>query len=97
MMKRLSIYIGLALAACMSCFSISAIASGPGYYIARTMRSIGEMPMASIQKMELTLAHWRMQDQTITGNQLTDMRSASNGFVFNSIPVPGLMPEPLNT
>lgn len=97
MIRRLSCYIALALSACISAFSVSAIAAGPGYYIARSVAYISQFPVASMQRLELTLAEWRIRSQDILGIQVTDMRSASNGFVFNSVPSPGLAAERSNT
>lgn len=98
-MKRISTYIGLAFAACLACFSMGVMAEpvASGYAYARTMLSMSEPQGVSMQRLELTLAQWRSQAQSGNALSRSDMRAASNGFVFNGLPVLTAAPEYSNT
>ncbi|WP_199885159.1 hypothetical protein, partial [Pseudomonas bohemica] len=64
-MKRLTMYLGFALAACLSCFSLIALAD-PVTSAYHMVRSMGEPQGVSFRRLELTLTAWR------TGGQSTD-------------------------
>ena len=72
-MRMSRYFIGLALAV-LSCFSgaYAFAEERPVSYMVRAFDGIGEMPAASMARMELTLASWR------TGSQSTDEPVASN-------------------
>lgn len=91
MIRRLSCYIVLALSAGLAAFSVAAMASGPGFYLAKTVRAFGDMQAASMQKLNLTLAQWRTQGQDTVTISISGMRHQSNGFVFNSVKMPDVM------
>jgi len=93
MIRRLTSYIAIALSACLAGFSMSAIAAGPGYYLAKTVTAFDEFQAVSMQKLNLTLAQWRSQGQDTITIGISGMRTQSNGFVFNSVKVPDVMPR----
>jgi hypothetical protein len=82
-MRGLSIYLGLALAACLSCFSISAfaepIASAYHAYIA-----VGDSQGVALTRMELTLVQWRTQSQSGDESLKSNLRVSSNHFVMTT-------------
>lgn len=98
-MKRMFSYLGMALAACLSCFSIGAMADplASSYSVARLVLSVSEPQGVALQRLQLTLAQWRSQTQSGTDSNRSDMRAASNGFVFNGLPVQHAITEPALT
>ncbi|WP_339496917.1 MULTISPECIES: hypothetical protein [unclassified Pseudomonas] len=98
-MKRMSAYLGLALAACLSCFSMSAFAEpiASAYHAAnRIAYVIGEPQGVAMQRLELTLAMWRTGSQATDESLASNLRASSNHFVMASAkPAPdgvGLVP-----
>lgn len=94
-MKRLAAYLGLALAACLSCFSMSAFAE-PLASAYRTAYVVTEPQGVALQRLELTLAMWRTGSQSSDEGLKTNLRATSNHFVMTSAkPLPesdGLSP-----
>ena len=86
-MKRLTMYLGFALAACLSCFSMAVLAE-PMAYAYRTAVALAELPGASLKRMELTLAMWRTGSSTPDESLKSNLRASSNHFVMTSA-VPG--------
>ena len=83
MMKRLTSYLGLALAACLSCFSVSVLAE-PVAYAYRAAVALAELPGAGLRRMELTLAMWRTGSSTTDESLKSNLRASSNHFVMTS-------------
>ncbi|QLG93540.1 hypothetical protein HZF02_16935 [Pseudomonas yamanorum] len=86
-MKRLSAYLGLALAACLSCFSLSAFAEPlTSAYRTAYVASYGatEPQGVAMQRLELTLAMWRTGSQPSNEGLKTNLRASSNHFVMTS-------------
>lgn len=86
-MKRMSAYLGLALAACLSCFSLSAFAEpiASVYQAARRMAHvIGEPQGVAMQRLELTLAMWRTGSHATDESLASNLRASSNHFVMAS-------------
>ena len=86
-MKRMSAYLGLALAACLSCFSLSAFAEpiSSAYQTAHRMAfATGEPQGVAMQRLELTLAMWRTGSQTTDKSLASNLRASSNHFVMAS-------------
>lgn len=81
--KRIAVYLGLALAACLSCFS-GAVLADPVAHAYYSVRSMGEPQGVAFKRLEMTLTAWR------TGSQATDevlksnMRASSNHFEMAS-------------
>ena len=82
-MKRMSAYLGLALAACLSCFSLSAFAE-PVAYAYRSAVMLAELPSVGVKRLELTLAMWRTGSQTADESLASNLRASSNHFVMAS-------------
>ena len=80
---RLTRYLGLALAACLSCFSISALAE-PLAYAYRTVVMLAELPSVGVKRLELTLAIWRTGSQSTEKSLASNLRASSNHFVMAS-------------
>lgn len=80
---RLTRYLGLALAACLSCFSISAFAE-PVAYAYRTVVMLSELPSVGVKRLELTLAIWRTGSQSTEESLASNLRASSNHFVMAS-------------
>lgn len=83
MIKRLTMYLGFALAACLSCFSVSALADPvtTAYYV---VRSMGEPQGVSLKRLEATLVAWRTGTEA-TGEALkSNLRASSNHFEMES-------------
>ena len=80
-MKRMSAYLGLALAACLSCFSLSAFAE-PVAYAYRSAVMLAELPSVGVKRLELTLAMWRTGSQTTNESLAANLRASSNHFVM---------------
>ena len=87
MMKRMSAYLGLALAACLSCFSVSALADPirtGGNYAAHYLTALPEPQGVAMQRLELTLAMWRTGSQSDGQDLKSNLRASSNHFVMAS-------------
>ena len=82
-MKRMSAYLGLALAACLSCFSMSAFAE-PVAYAYRSAVMLADLPSVGVKRLELTLAMWRTGSQTTDESFASNLRASSNHFVMDS-------------
>lgn len=82
-MKRMSAYLGLALAACLSCFSLSAFAE-PVVYAYRSVVMLAELPSVGVKRLELTLAMWRKGSQNADESLASNLRASSNHFVMAS-------------
>ena len=83
MIKRMSAYLGLVLAACLSCFSLSAFAE-PAAYAYRSVVMLAELPSVGVKRLELTLAMWRAGGQTTDESLASNLRASSNHFVMAS-------------
>lgn len=83
-MKRMSAYLGMALAACLSCFSMSAFAE-PVAYACRSAVMLAELPSVGVKRLELTLAMWRTGSQTTDESLASNLRASGNHFVMASI------------
>lgn len=83
MMKRVTMYLGLALAACLSCFSLSALAE-PVAYVYRSAVMLAELPSVGVKRLELTLAMWRTGSAATDESLKSNLRASSNHFVMTS-------------
>lgn len=83
MMKRLSTYLGLALAACLSCFSLTALAE-PLRTVSYHLTAMTEPQGVAMQRLDLTLAMWRTGSQSSDEGLKTNLRASSNHFVMTS-------------
>lgn len=81
-MKRFTAYLTYAFAACLSCFSMSALAE-PVSYVYRAAVSLAELPGAGFKRMELTLAVWRAGGQP-NEDPKNNLRASSNHFVMTT-------------
>ncbi|UQI33075.1 hypothetical protein M3M50_10740 [Pseudomonas bijieensis] len=84
MVKRLSACLGLALAACLSFFSMSALAE-PLTSAYRIAYVLAEPQSVALQRMELTLAMWRTGSDSTDEALASNLRASSNHFVMASI------------
>ena len=93
-MRQITRYLGLAFAACIACFSVGVFAepANPGQYIPRFMLALDEPQGVAMQRLELTLAHWRTGGQTNEESLKSNMRADSNHFVMVSA-VPAGVPD----
>ena len=82
-MKRMSAYLGLALAACLTCFSLSAFAE-PVAYAYRSAVMLAELPSVGMKRLELTLAMWRTGSDSTAESLKSNLRASSNHFVMTS-------------
>jgi len=82
-MKRITAYLGLALAACLSCFSLSALAE-PLVDAYHTAYVVAEPQGVALQRLELTLAMWRTGSQSGDESLKANLRASSNHFVQTS-------------
>jgi hypothetical protein len=82
-MRGLTMYLGLAFAACLSCFSLSAFAE-PLVSSYRTAYVSAEPQGVALQRLELTLAMWRTGSQPSDEGMKTNLRASSNHFVMTS-------------
>jgi hypothetical protein len=93
-MKRLGMYCYLALAACLSCFSmsVSAMSSLGGHQVARAAFPDREPHGVAFQRLQLTLAQWRNQAQAAADTARSDMRKSGHGLVFKGVggPLPAV-------
>ncbi|SDT97837.1 hypothetical protein SAMN05216237_1002 [Pseudomonas yamanorum] len=85
-MKRMSAYLGLALAACLSCFSLSAFAEpiASAYRSVHCLTALTEPQGVAMQRLELTLAMWRTGSQSADESLASNLRASSNHFVMTS-------------
>ncbi|MDB5996877.1 MAG: hypothetical protein JWP42_4013 [Pseudomonas sp.] len=83
MMKRMTIYLGLALAACLSCFSLSAMAD-PVVSAYHFVTAMSEPQGVAYKRLELTLAMWRTEGQSVDEDLKSNLRASSNHFVMTS-------------
>lgn len=83
MKNRIAKYLFLALAACMACFSLSALAE-PAAYVCSAVKMLAELPSAGVKRLELTLAMWRTGSHSIDEALASNLRASSNHFVMSS-------------
>ncbi|PYY71226.1 hypothetical protein CRX42_07360 [Pseudomonas jessenii] len=83
MMKRLTMYLGLAFAACLSCFSIGAFAE-PIRTAAHYLTAVSEPQGVGMHRLDLTLAMWRTGIQSNDQALKSNLRASSNHFVMTS-------------
>ena len=85
-MRRIAMYLGFALAACLSClscFSMSVLAE-PAAYAYRSAVALAEFPGAALKRLELTLAMWRTGGSSLDESLKSNLRASSNHFVMSS-------------
>lgn len=85
-MRGLTMYLGLAFAACLSCFSLSAFAE-PLVSSYRTAYVSAEPQGVALQRLELTLAMWRTGSQPEGQALKSNLRASSNHFVMTTFKV----------
>lgn len=83
MMKRVSMYLGLAFAACMACFSMGAMAE-PLRAVSYHLTAFAEPQGVAMQRLELTLAMWRTGSQSSDESLASNLRASSNHFVMST-------------
>lgn len=83
MMKRLTMYLGLAFAACMACFSAASFAE-PLRTVSYHLMAMGDPQVAAMQRLELTLVEWRTGSQSGDSDLKSNLRASSNHFVMTS-------------
>lgn len=83
MMKRVSMYLGLAFAACMACFSMGAMAE-PLRTVSYHLTAFAEPQGVAMQRLELTLVMWRTGSQSGGDELKSNLRASSNHFVMAS-------------
>lgn len=86
--------IGLVLAACLSCFTVPAMADTieSGFSQIRYMTAMSEPQGVAMARMELTLAQWRTGSESSSTILKSSMRSESNHLVMVSV-VPVGVPD----
>ncbi|WP_122429916.1 hypothetical protein [Pseudomonas viridiflava] len=82
-MRKLTMYLGFALAACLSCFTLSALAQ-PVSYAFRSVQMLAELPSVGMKRLELTIAMWRTGSQDEHDDLASNLRASSNHFVMAS-------------
>ena len=82
-MRRTAMYLGFALAACLSCFSMSVMAE-PLAYVYRSAVALAELPGVGLKRLELTLAMWRTGSYGADESLKSNLRASSNHFVMSS-------------
>ena len=82
-MRRTAMYLGFALAACLSCFSMSVLAE-PLAYAYRSAVALAELPGVGLKRLELTLAMWRTGSSCADESMKSNLRASSNHFVMSS-------------
>ena len=88
-MRKIAMYLGFALAACLSCFSLTALAQPVAYGYCSAV-ALAELPGASLKRMELTLAMWRTGSSSPDESLKNNLRASSNHFVMTKAkPEPG--------
>jgi hypothetical protein len=83
MMKRLSSYLGFAIAACLFCFSLPSMAE-PLRTVGYHLTALAEPQGVAMQRLELTLAMWRTGSESGTEELKSNLRASSNHFVMTS-------------
>jgi hypothetical protein len=83
MIKRLTMYLGLAFAACMACFSVTAMAE-PLRAVSYHLAVMTEPQGVAMQRLELTLAQWRTGSESGSEDLKSNLRASSNHFVMTS-------------
>ena len=83
MMKRITMYLGLAFAACLSCFSLTALAE-PLRTVSYHLTALTEPQGVAMQRLELTLSMWRTGSQSGGDELKSNLRASSNHFVMTS-------------
>ncbi len=81
MMKRITMYLGLAFAACLSCFSLTALAE-PLRTVSYHLTALTEPQGVAMQRLELTLSMWRTGSQSGVDELKSNLRASSNHFVM---------------
>lgn len=82
-MRKLTMFLGFALAACLSCFSLAVLAK-PVVYAYRTAVAMAELPGVALRRMELTLVMWRTGSSPSTESLKSNLRASSNHFVMTT-------------
>ena len=82
-MRRIAMYLGFALAACLSCFSMSVLAE-PVAYAYRSAVALAELPGVGLKRLELILAMWRTGSSGADESLKSNLRASSNHFVMSS-------------
>ena len=83
MMKRLTMYLGLAFAACLSCFPLTALAE-PMRTVSYHLTAMTEPQGVAMQRLDLALTMWRTGSQSSDEGLKTNLRASSNHFVMTS-------------
>lgn len=83
MMKRLTMYLGLAFAACLSCFSATVFAE-PLRAVSYHLAVMSEPQGVAMQRLDLTLAMWRTGSQPDDEGLKSNLRASSNHFVMTT-------------
>ncbi|MEE3929660.1 hypothetical protein V2I84_05210 [Pseudomonas viridiflava] len=84
-MRKLTMYLGFALAACLSCFSFAASAlTEPSGHVYRAITKLAELPAVGVKRLELTLSMWRTGSQDEHDDLASNLRASSNHFVMVS-------------
>jgi hypothetical protein len=83
MMKRLTMYLGLAFAACISCFSATAFAE-PLRAVSYHLAVMTEPQAVAMQRLDLTMAMWRTGSQPEGQALKSNLRASSNHFVMTT-------------
>lgn len=83
MMKRITMYLGLAFAACLSCFSATAFAE-PLRTASYHLMALTEPQGVAMQRLDLTLAMWRTGSQSNGEGLKSNLRASSNHFVMTT-------------
>lgn len=84
-MRKLTMYLGFALAACLSCFSFAASAlAEPISHTYRSIATLVDLPGVGVKRLELTLAMWRTGSQDEHDDLASNLRASSNHFVMAS-------------
>ncbi len=86
MMKRLTMYLGLAFAACLSCFSATAFAE-PLRTLSYHLAVMTEPQAVAMQRLDMTLAMWRTGSQPEGPALKSNLRASSNHFVMTTFKV----------
>lgn len=86
MMKRLTMYLGLAFAACLPFFSANAFAE-PLRTLSYHLMAMTEPQGAAMQRLDLTLAMWRTGSQPEGQALKSNLRASSNHFVMTTFKV----------
>ncbi|MNP67624.1 hypothetical protein D3C76_1634780 [compost metagenome] len=74
---------GLAFAACLSCFSATAFAE-PLRAVSYHLVALTEPQGVAMQRLDLTLAMWRTGSQSDEQGLKSNLRASSNHFVMTS-------------